>query len=364
MFFARKRSTPVVAALVMTVAFSSAPPEGAAAAELAFDMTAIHARQRARAADSEARQLSIVRERMANTRQLRAPGGNAEASLVRLHVKRRHGHDAESRLLDTRRIVAAEKLRRTPRLARWMGGKAVLSETRANDRRASAFSTKGLAFGADYRVSPRLLIGHATGLAYDRSPLATDMTYSTRILSQTLYGTLFTGDRTYLDVALGASRSSFSGWSSRGVRAPGGEGDRLFAMLRASRAFTLDRLKLRSYGEATFSHMRFSGAASGHRNEAAEMKLGLTGETRIETLRGRVTPRAGLEWSAARSERTAPGATQKVRRLEDSAKITARAGFDWALNPRATLTTDYGLSADTRGSGRKQTLKTRFTLRF
>ncbi|WP_295814740.1 autotransporter outer membrane beta-barrel domain-containing protein [uncultured Nitratireductor sp.] len=363
MFSGCKRTAHFATGLAIFIAFLTVVPEKGAAEE-ALDMAAIHARQLGRAADSEARQLSIVRERLANTRRLRARGGNAEAILMRLHVKRRDHNETRSKLLDTGKVTAEEKLRRTPRLARWMGGEAVLSQARTNDPRASALSTKGVAFGADYRVNPRLLIGHAMGMAYDRSPLSTDMTYSARMFSETLYGTVFTGNETYLDFAVGAARSRFSGRVDDGTRTPGASGDRVFAMLRASRVFTHDVLSLRGYGEGRFSQMHFNGTADGLRDGATRMTLGLTGETKISTRRGRLTPHAGLEWSLLRKEGTVPGETLPAHRLEESAKITATAGFDWALNPRATLKADYGLTADPRAHTRKQTVKTHFTLRF
>ncbi|MCR4268525.1 autotransporter outer membrane beta-barrel domain-containing protein [Nitratireductor sp. ZSWI3] len=342
----------------------------AALAQDSYDMTAIFDRQSARAAASETRQLSILEERLNNTRELRGAGGNAAASLVRLRIKRGTGTDVHSKLLDTRKVMAPEKLRRTPRLAGWMGGEAELSEARSNDPRASGLSSKGLALGADLRISPRLLIGNAVGLAYDRSPLSTDLTYEARTLTTTLYGTIFTTPQTYLDFALGGARSDFSGRAMTGERPPAAAGDRVFAMLRASRAVDVggrdgQTLKLRGYGQGTVSRTRFDGATDGCGTEAAKVSLGLRGETKRATQRGHVRPHAGVEWSLTRTQTEHPGATLDDRhRLDRQARFAATAGFDWKVNPHATVKANYGLSAGAASGSPEQTLKARFTLRF
>ncbi len=283
---------------------------------------------------------------------------------------------ARSTVLDTRRALAPQKLRRTDRLAAWAAGEAVLSEARTNDPRASALSSKGIAFGADMRLSRRLLIGNAVGLAYDRSPLSTDLTYAAGSLSNTFYGTFFATPDTYLDAALGGAQSGFAGWADGGSGLANAAGSQVYAMLRASRRLDLDlhlgRVTLRGYSQGTVARMRFTGAAPDRQARRAEIALGLGGETQLSTRRGRLTPRAGLEWRIARVRRTTPDPdvdperpeAEATRSISQSARIAATAGFDWALNPRATVKADYGLSAGTETFAPKQTVKARFTLRF
>lgn len=340
-----------------------------AAAQEIYDLAALVSRQEARAASGEARQLSILGERLDNTRTLRGKGGNATSSMVKFQFRRGSGSNTGTRVLDTRSIQAQEKLRRTPRMAAWMGGEALVSEARANDPRSSAFSTGGLAIGADMRLNPRLLVGTLMGLAYDRTPLSTGLSYSTSAVSTTLYGTLFTTAQTYLDFALGGLHGAHSGRGDDGGHTPGASGDRLYALLRASRSFEAGKMKMRGYGQGSLSRTRFDGATAGYGNDTARLTVGFSSEAPRTTGRGRIRPHAGFEWSISQTRSTRPGtghdaAHDAARDAMRDARLTAKAGLDWAVNPHTTVKANYGISASRNASRPEQTLKARFSLRF
>ncbi|EKF43548.1 outer membrane autotransporter barrel domain protein [Nitratireductor indicus C115] len=352
----------LVAPVLVACVFGAAQ---SAAAQEVYDLAAVVSRQEARAASGEARQLSILGERLDNTRNLRGKGGNAASSMVKLQFRRGSGSQVSTRVLDTRSIQAQEKLRRTPRVAAWMGGEALISEARANDSRSSAFSTQGLAIGADMRLSPRLLIGALMGVAYDRTPLSTDLTYSASTVSTTLYGTVFTAPQTYLDFALGGMRSAYSGRAANSLHTPNASGDRVFALLRASRSFATGKVKMRGYGQGTLSSTRFGGATTGYGNDTARLTVGFSSEAPHSTERGRIRPHAGFEWSISQTRSTRPGANHEATySASDDARLTAKAGLDLTLNPRATVKANYGISAGRNTSTPEQTVKARFSLRF
>lgn len=312
-------------------------------------------RQQAEAAAGRTRQLSLVMERLDTTRALRLDGHNANTGAVALRFA---GEGPENKaVFDMRDHLAPEKVRRTQRLAVWFAGDVALDSTRAADGRASLVHSDGVAMGADARLSPRLIVGNTVGTGFDRVRIGEKGSLAARYLSQTVYGSFFTGADSYLDVTLGGALMDFSS----ALDAPGDGGRRaghqLFGAARYSHDFTHDKTTIRPYGRLRLARSTLDGhgergSAPGqamHRTDETRIALGLGTQTAIERVPGTLRPRADVElaWTRKRERGGVIGDAADASPAAETARrsVSMTAGFDWAMDERTHLDAGYNISA-------------------
>ncbi|WEX10100.1 autotransporter outer membrane beta-barrel domain-containing protein [Chelativorans sp. AA-79] len=335
--------------------------------------------QKAKSASTPERQLGLVGGRLESTRGARVEGRNVNASSLALRFS---GGSAEKNVAyETKHLLAPEKARRTRRTAVWFGGDVTLDSERAESPRLAAVYSNGLAFGVDTRFGPRLLVGNAVGMAFDRTGIGTSGSLETRSLSDTLYASLTTARNTYLDVMLGASRYAFHDeLAAASISAGRRSASQAFGLARFSRQFERNRLRLRSYGQARYRHTRLSGYAmrgeetysvEPYTSGSLELTAGLRGETVARTRIGRLAPHAVLEVSRS-LKRTSGTVMTSVDGAEEvaapssghSGKLSARTGLNWTITDRASINGEYSLSSAFDDPDVKQRVTARFKLTF
>ncbi|WP_163265783.1 autotransporter outer membrane beta-barrel domain-containing protein [Chelativorans alearense] len=371
--------------LVAIFALAAGPPAAAEDGTVIAlsDTLAALSRQRGKSIASANRQLELVRNRLEGTRGPRLDGRNVNASSLAMRFA--GGSKKKGAAFETKHLLAPEKARRTRRRAAWLGGNVTLDSARAENPRLAALYTNGLTFGADMRLGPRLLVGNAVGAAFDRIPFGADGSLGTYYLSNTLYGSLTTSRDTFLDVALGASRSEFSGnYGAAGQSATGRRAaNQFYGQARYSRRFERDRVRVRSYGQAKLLHTRLGnyrekgdGARLSQSRSIAslELTLGVRGETTVTANVGKLTPHAVLEVSRAARRTSRAVVTSLDEETGDShviassrgqsGRLTARTGLNWAISDSATLKGEYSVSSGMAEFVPQQKVTASFKLKF
>ena len=368
-----------VAAAILFIAAgeqSLAADDGTAVIDPAVNLAALSA-QRDRSASAASRQLGLIRGRLDGTRGLRAEGRNIHSSSLSLRFADRSKE--KSAAFETRHLLAPEKKRRTRRGGVWFAGDVTLDSARAEDPRRSSVYSNGVAFGADLRLGPRLLVGNAAGMAFGRTGFGAEGTLATQSLSNTIYGSLTTSSDTYLDLAIGASHSIFRNGHLDAAAPPAGNGSasQLFGQARYSRKIERGRFRLRSYGQAGFQRMKldaFRQAGNGERaggsasSELFDLALGFRGETSARTRKGTMTPHVAVEMSRTmrRTSALAEGAVERAMTSSRSraGKVSARTGLNWTISDHANLRAEYSLSSVMADFRPQQKVTARYKLNF
>ncbi|MCT7377442.1 autotransporter outer membrane beta-barrel domain-containing protein [Chelativorans salis] len=372
--------------MVATFALAAGAPPAATEDGTAIglsDTLAALSRQRGKSVKSANRQLELVRDRLANTRGPRLNGRNINASSLAMRFA--GGSKKDSAAFETKHLLAPKKERRTRHRAAWLGGDVMLDSARAENPRLAALYTNGLTFGADARLSSRLLVGNAVGAAFDRTPFGADGSLGTYYLSNTLYGSLTTSTETFLDVALGASRSEFSGdYGAAGGSASGRRSaNQFYGQARYSHRFERNRVRVRSYGQAKLLHTRLGdyvengdGAHLGQAQSMGSLELtfGVRGETSVMSSVGKLTPHAVLEMSRTARRASSAVVTSLDEATDDnhviasssaqSGRLTARTGLNWAISDDATFKGEYSVSSGMAEFRPRQKVTARFKLKF
>lgn len=355
----------------------------------ALDRAAALGAQYGRSAADANRQAALVESRLDSTRAWRLRGGNANGSSLALNFNgtAAPGATDEERAaansaFNTADHIAAEKQRRTQRYAVWFGGNVTVDAARASEARMATAFSDGLAFGADARLSARLLAGNAVGMAFDRVGVGSWASQRSRFVSDALYATYFTSGTSFFDALAGGSLTQFrdsfatTGWS------PSRYTNRVFASMRYSRVVKRGPIEFTPYGRAAASYVMLGDylarSASGmtcslQPQETFAVTAGLKARSRIDTRAGLLRPHAEVAISRSRSSgyrgnvvlAAYPGETQSIDTAASSAAtVSASSGVDWAINPRTSVSTVYALSASRSAERPKQTISARFTLRF
>ncbi|WP_265516668.1 autotransporter outer membrane beta-barrel domain-containing protein [Nitratireductor luteus] len=345
------------------------------------DRRAAFSRQNATATKGRMRQLGLVNKRLTGTRDQRLRGRNAHSS--ELAVRFRGGIAKKSAVLETEKHIAAEKDRRTERIAVWFGGDLLVDGRREHDPRASILHTNGIVFGADMRLGPRLLVGNAIGTGFDRSAFGRTGSLGSRYISDTLYASYFTSANSYLDLALGAAAMDFStAYDDFGSGAAGRRnGTQMFASARYSRDFRHGRRTLRPYGQTAISWSNFDGyvyqGAHTLRHEArssyqAAFTAGISASRTFTSRLGTFQPRAKVEmqWRRTRNSRSSIHFESDGERFSTAAtgrtagSFSFSAGMDWSLGKHTSAGASYKLSAGFTDDAPKQTLGAKLRMKF
>lgn len=369
----------LLASLVVALPVKAGDETGFALA----DSHASFSRQKRAAAENPLRQLELVTGRLAGTREHRIRGRNVNASSLAMRFA--GGSPQDSAAFETGRYLAPAKDRETRRMGIWFGGDVTLDSRRAEDPRRAAIFTDGLAMGTDIRLRPSLLVGNAVGAAFDKTGFGDSGSLRSTYLSDVLYGSLTTSQRTYLDVALGASRSGFANRYGDEQTTLSGyrSGSQVFGLARFSRQFEHDKLRLRPYGQARVQRSRFGAYAADGGNSGAHLwrprtasmftlSLGLRGEASAMTRLGRLSPHTNLEISrTAKYMSGAYGTAPEGNALLEtkasssgSSTFTARTGLDWTISKGASVNGQYVLSSRLDTFSPKQEVKAKFELAF
>ncbi|WP_157019538.1 autotransporter outer membrane beta-barrel domain-containing protein [Mesorhizobium xinjiangense] len=363
---------------VLAQAGQAAAQDVASIEPLAADRIAAFTRQKDDAANARTRQLGLVAARLRQTRSARPNGRNAHASSLAV----RFTGAGDGAVFDTANHIAPEKERRTDRLAVWFAGDLTVDGARHENARASTLYSNGVLAGSDVRVGPHLLLGNAVGFGFGRTAFGETGSLGTRYLSDTAYGTIFTGRDSYLDLALGAATmdhsTAYDGATGGGRRG----GKQVFAGTGYSRSFRHRRLTIRPYGQSRLSWSAFDRstrsvadgcAGPARQTYRASITAGVSGERPFTHSAGRFRPHADarMEWSRARTRFGArlAGADDigdgHGAIAETAARLNLTAGVDWTVSDEATLATSYNLSTDLlENTEREQTLGARFSMKF
>ena len=344
----------------------------------ALDITRIEAAisgQVGKGASNRTRQLDLISGRLDRTRALRLSGRNANSSSLAIRF---NGRNAEkSAALEAKNYIAPEKARRTRRLAVWMAGDLLVDSARAQDPRLATVYTNGLVIGADARLGPRLLIGNAVGTAFDQTGLGEDGSLRSRYISNTFYGSIFTAADTFLDFALGASRSDYS--SRSGHADQGRAATQVFGLARYSREFRRKQFRFRPYGQARLSRTgfgRYDGSAALYcgtqSTNTLKLTLGVEGDTSITISAGKLRPHASFQMTQVTKHNSGSiiasvggGDDYVLASSSDaSGNVVASTGIDWTINERTTFNARYGVSTDIIDFSPRQTISAGFRLRF
>lgn len=343
--------------------------------------------QGSEAAAARSAQQDAVEARLDGTRGLLLEGLNAHGSSLTLEFEGPSGGTTTA--VAAKDHIAKQDDLETGRFGLWSSGALVVDTAPwENDRSGStAVYTDGLTFGADALVDPDILLGTAMGLAFDdRTIDSRSASFNSNYASTMLYGTVLSGNQTYLDFSAGAARVAFKTarcvdgalWAT-GLR----PGTQFFAMSKYSVRRRAGRLVLKPFGKAEVARTTLDAfTETGPEALAYDaqivtrlgLSLGLSGETSLHTAAGWFRPHAQVDL-ARDIVRWSDGAVGDPGSLvladylvegtnTDTRQLNFGMGVDWAAARAATFGLNYRLAAPLSGAETAQTWKATASLKF
>jgi len=174
------------------------------------------------------------------------------------------------------------------------------------------FTTKGISFGVDWRLSEQLVVGVGAGFARDKTAIGTDGTKSeVQGASLAVYGSYQPSENTFVDAIVGAGTLKFDNERFvapiSAVAKSDRDGSQIFASLAGGYEFRRGSILLSPYGRLDLSYDRLKGSTEtgvgqfalhyfGENMRSTQGALGLRFESAHETSFGWMAPRARIEY--------------------------------------------------------------------